>query len=120
MRFKDKHQRAFSFRDGEHQDKIRLVTGASKRAPPGESSDDFYQGLVEEGSVNIYKELADQFVAILETLKKRSSMGIQDDRVAWNASGQRREGGKVLIVDQADYGTQQIFFDDQANEGAHC
>jgi hypothetical protein len=39
-------------------------------------------------------------------------MGIQDDRVAWNASGQRREGGKVLIVDQADYGTQQIFFDD--------
>jgi hypothetical protein len=42
MRFKDKHQRAFSFRDGEHQDKIRLVTGASKRAPPGESSDDFY------------------------------------------------------------------------------
>jgi len=59
MRFKDKHQRAFYFREGEHRQNNRLVTGASKRAPAKESSDDFYQGQVEEGAVNMYKEITD-------------------------------------------------------------
>jgi hypothetical protein len=48
----------------------------------------------------------------METLKKRSSMSIHDDKAAWMSSSQHRDGGKVLLVDQADYGTQHIFFDD--------
>lgn len=105
MRLRDKHQRAFFFREGDHHHNLRLVTGASKRAPVKESADDYYQGQVEEGAVNLYKEIADQFVAIMETLKKRSTMGINDDKNAWLMSGQHRDGGKVLLVDQADYGT---------------
>jgi hypothetical protein len=49
---------------------------------------------------------------MMETLKKRSTMSIHDDKSAWTSSSQHRDGGKVLLVDQADYGTQHIFFDD--------
>jgi hypothetical protein len=48
----------------------------------------------------------------METLKKRSTMGINDDKNAWVMSGEHKDAGKVLLVDQADYGTQHIFFDD--------
>ena len=54
----------------------RLITGAAKRAPKGEPADEFYQGQVEEGAVFNYKEGIDQYVAILETLKKRATMAI--------------------------------------------
>ena len=55
-------------------------------------------------------------MSITETLKKRSTMAIQDDKAAWFSSGQKRIGGKVLLLDPSDYGTQHIFFDDMANE----
>lgn len=86
------------------------------QAPSGENIDDFYQGYAEEGIVNYYKETIEQFVSITETLKKRSTMALQDDKAAWFSSGQKRIGGKVLLLDPSDYGTQHIFFDDMANE----
>lgn len=65
--------------------------------------------------MTILKDPIDQYVQVLETLKKRSSMAIQDDFQAWVRSGKKRAGGKTLLIDQADYGTQHIFFDDLAN-----
>lgn len=76
MRFKDKHQRAHFFREGDKMQQNRLITGAAKRAAKGEPADEFYQGQVEEGTVFNYKEGIDQYVAILETLKKRATMAI--------------------------------------------
>ena len=111
MRIKDKSQQAHFFR-GEQG--ARYVTGANRRAPSGENVEDYYQGKAEEGSVNIVKDTIDQYVAILETLKKRSSLAIQDDKQAYLRVG--RNGGKLLLIDQADYGTQHIFFDDLAAE----
>jgi len=44
-----------------------------------------------------------------------------DDKNAWTKSGNKKSGGgKVLMVDQADYGTQHIFFDDVANNDTNC
>lgn len=54
-------------------------------------------------------------MAILETLKKRSSLAIQDDKQSYLKAGQKRTGGKLLLIDQADYQTQHIFFDDSAS-----
>jgi hypothetical protein len=62
------------------------------------------------------KDGIDQYVAILETLKKRSSIAIQDDKQAYLRAGSKRNGGKLLLIDQADYATQHIFFDDLAPE----
>ena len=115
MRFKEKHQRGHYFKEGDKLQQVRLVTGTPKRAPKGENVDEFYQGPVEEGSVANHKEGIDQYVAIIETLKKRATMSILDDKNAWVKSGNKKAGGKVLMVDQADYGTQHIFFDDVAN-----
>ena len=47
-------------------------------------------------------------------------MAIQDDKAAWAKSGNKKSGGKPLLVDQADYGTQHIFFDDVANNDTNC
>lgn len=35
------------------------MTGASRRAPPGENVEDYYQGKAEEGSVNVVKDAID-------------------------------------------------------------
>ncbi len=80
------------------------------------TADDYYSGQVQEGLVTMFKETTEQYLQILETLKKRSSMAIHDDKNAWFRNGGHRQGGKLLLVDQADYGTQHIFFDDMAQE----
>jgi len=41
----------------------------------------------------------------METLKKRSSLAIHDDYLAFKKVGFKPKGGKLLLVDQADYGT---------------
>ena len=43
-------------------------------------------------------------------------MAIQDDFEQWKSLGWANTGGKLLLVDQADYGTLNIFFDDNAGE----
>lgn len=42
-------------------------------------------------------------------------MTIQDDYLNWKENEYNREVAKILFVDQADYGTQHIFFDDNAD-----
>lgn len=43
-------------------------------------------------------------------------MAIQDDYDFYKQQNFKSNGGKLLYIDQADYGTQQIFFDDNAEE----
>ena len=57
-----------------------------------------------------------QYQSILDTLKKFSTMSIQDDYENWKENDHHREVAKLLLIDQADYGTQHIFFDDNADE----
>lgn len=47
-------------------------------------------------------------------------MAIQDDYENWNENDQHREVSKLMLIDQADYGTQHIFFDDNADEDEDC
>jgi len=82
------------------------------KALKGENPDEFHSGQVHEGKAQIYKDSIDQYIQIIETLKKKSSMAIHDDRAAQNSG----KGGKLLLIDPADYGTQHIFFDDSALE----
>lgn len=59
-------------------------------------------------------------MGILNCLQKHSSMAIQDDYHNYEDNDYHREVGKLLLVDQADYNTQHIFFDDNANEEEDC
>ena len=55
------------------------------------------------------------YVQIMECLKRSCSMIIQDDFKPWDETDWNPDYGKVLLVDQADYNTQHIFFDDHAD-----
>lgn len=61
-----------------------------------------------------------QYQHILETLKKFNTMAIQDDEYNWKNNGCKSDYGKLLLIDQADYGTLHIFFDDRAHENEDC
>ena len=43
-------------------------------------------------------------------------MAVEEDYPSWNASGRSNSRAKLLMIDQADYNTQHIFFDDNADE----
>ena len=46
-----------------------------------------------------------------ESLNQRTMM-LSDDYVWWSVRGEQSEDGKVLLMDTADKGVHQIFFDD--------
>ena len=56
-----------------------------------------------------------QYLEIQELLKKFSSVAIQDDYPNWKENDFHREVAKLLMLDQGDYNTQHIFFDDNAD-----
>lgn len=60
------------------------------------------------------------YQSMLEVLKKYSVMGIQDDFPAYKANGYDNDCAKLLLIDQADYNTQHIFFDDNADSPESC
>lgn len=47
-------------------------------------------------------------------------MAISDDYENWKANDFHREVAKLLFIDQGEYNTQHIFFDDCADEGEDC
>ena len=57
---------------------------------------------------------------MLETFKKFGSMSMSEDYPAWKESGFSNSRAKLLLLDQADYNTQHIFFDDNADDGDEC
>ena len=69
-------------------------------------SDDKYE------DCKVINEPIPQFMHMMETFKKRSTMAIQDDWQHWSENNEHREFAKLLLIDQADYQTQHIFFDD--------
>ena len=47
-------------------------------------------------------------------------MAISEDYPSWKASGFSNSRAKLLTIDQSDYNTQHIFFDDNADDGDDC
>ena len=75
---------------------------------------------VDTDECTIIKGHIEIYQTILETLKKHSVMAIQEDYPAWKKSGFENGRAKLLLVDQADYNTQHIFFDDNADSADSC
>lgn len=47
-------------------------------------------------------------------------MAVSEDYSSWEATGRSNNRAKLLLIDQADYNTQHIFFDDNADDGDEC
>lgn len=61
-----------------------------------------------------------QYQELIYVLQKNSTMAINDDYENWMANDFHCEAAKPLFIDQADYQTQHIFFDDNADSGEDC
>jgi len=66
-------------------------------------------------SLTLCKDPIEAYQTIMETLKKCSSMVITEDYKGWKSSNFKSCMGKCLQIDTADYLTQHIFFDDNAD-----
>ena len=73
-----------------------------------------------DGDNQVIRDHLDIFQTMLENFKKYGSMAIQEDFPAWDKSGRANALAKLLMVDQSDYDTQHIFFDDNADDGEDC
>jgi len=69
---------------------------------------------------HLHQDVITQYMEMISVLQKSSSMAIQDDYENWAENDFHCEVGKPLFIDQGDYRTHHIFFDDNANEGEDC
>lgn len=75
---------------------------------------------IDSDENTVIRDHLEIYQTILETLKKHSVMAIQEDFPAYKASGYSNDRAKMMLVDQADYNTQHIFFDDNADSAESC
>jgi len=119
LRLRDPSQRAFFVRASSDAKDARLVQGTYDRPACELEDDEQLREVLEEEKYEdctLQKEPIQQYLGILDTLKKFSSMAISDDYENWKANDNHREVAKLLFIDQGEYNTQHIFFDDCADE----
>lgn len=75
---------------------------------------------MENGSVALYHGTSEMYVSFMETIQKSCSYALQDDPTYWEAKGKASSAGKLFLVDESDFGTQHIFFDDTIGEDSEA
>ena len=116
MRISQASQKAVFYRFGDSINESTMVTGNN----PRKASLHEVNQIDEDDDTTIVRDHLDIFQTMIETFKKYGSMAMSEDYPAWDAAGRTNSRAKLLLVDQADYNTQHIFFDDNADEGDDC
>ena len=93
-----------------------MVRGTNDRV----GSIDEVNQIEETDDVEVIRDHLEIFTDQLETLKKYGSLSVSEDFNAWRNSNMSNSCAKLLMIDQADYITQHIFFDDNADDGDEC
>lgn len=92
-----------------------LVFGTLKRLSEDEIYDELHNEGTEEKVISVNQGIINIYSAIKNSLCKRASLAINDDYFYWHYNGEIGEYGKLLLIDESDYETQHIFFDDNIN-----
>ena len=108
------------YRTGDSLAETIQVTGGHKRDEENGLNYGLINMINEDEEIQVIRDPIMQFQSNLECLKKFGSMAVQEDYPSWKASGFSNSRGKLLAMDQADYNTQHIFFDDNADDGDEC
>lgn len=74
----------------------------------------------EAEDFTMHQEPISQYLEIMSVLQKYGSIALHEDYQNWKENDFHCEVGKPLFIDQADYQTQHIFFDDHASPGEDC
>jgi len=120
MRVKTDEQMGTFYRYSSEIEDTKLVQGSNIRHTNNFDELQDFLNRDENENLVLHQEHIGQYMAIINTLQKSSSMAISDDYANWADNDFHREVAKPLFIDQADYGTQHIFFDDNADEDEDC
>lgn len=116
FRFQHKEEQiAHLYRLGANLNETIMVLGSEHKRVPNEEIN-----MLDADEVTVIRDHIEIYQTILETLKKHSIMAIQDDFPSYKKGGFENEFGKLLQIDQADYNTQHIFFDDNVDAADAC
>lgn len=117
-RIQDPSQRVHIYRTGDQINETMHVCGEHERVP---GTDYGHINMIDDTEETyVVRDHLQQFQGSLETLKKFGSMAVSEDYSSWEASGRSNNRAKLLLIDQSDYNTQHIFFDDNADDGDEC
>ncbi|CAI2366689.1 unnamed protein product [Moneuplotes crassus] len=119
LRIKDR-QTGMYFRFGRELSDVNLIMNSLERIQCNNMDDllDGYGRQIEEGTVAHYSDsIEENYMVIMDTLKKYGSLALHDDFYAYYLNKDDNDFGKLFLVDQTDFTTQHIFFDDMAVEG---
>lgn len=116
LRIRDDCQKGMFFRLSDDLADSKFVSGTFNRMSENfDELKDILDSDEKYEDCNVLQDPIPVYQNMLETLKKFSSMAIQDDYLNWKANDFSNEVAKLLLIDQADYNTQHIFFDDNAD-----
>jgi hypothetical protein len=121
LRIRDGEQKGLFYRLSNEIQDTRFLQGTYDRE--NKTYHEFNQVLYDDSTYSNFEMSEDHLIIyqkILDTLKKFSSMAISDDYNSWTENDNHREVAKLLLLDQGDYGTQHIFFDDKADDDEDC
>lgn len=121
LRIDSMRQHATMYRFSHELKDTKLLQGISTRLT--DDIDELNEILDSEEKYEDCRLISDpiqQYQHIIETLKKKATMVFQEDFKNWSANDKHREVAKLLLIDQADYQTQHIFFDDNADPDDDC
>lgn len=112
------NMKALVYRNLSNKDSVQSVFGTLTRNKLSQNQEleEIYEKEIDEDIVDIQKDGSQLFLKIQEMLKESSCIAIHDDYDTWKASNQNSDFAKPLYIDQQDYSTLQIFFDDNIQE----
>jgi hypothetical protein len=116
LRIRDDCQKGMFFRFSDDISDAKFVSGTLDRMTENFNDlKDILESDEKYEDCNVLNDPIPIFQNMLETLKKFSSLAIQDDYTNWKKHDHSNEVAKLMLIDQSDYNTQHIFFDDNAD-----
>ena len=116
LRIRTDLQKGLFFRYSNELQDTKLLLGTNDRKTNNFDEVHDWMAEVEAEDWELIQDNLVQYQHMIDTMKKMSTMSIQDDYENWASNDNHREVAKLLLIDQADYSTQHIFFDDNADE----
>ena len=92
-----------------------LASGTLNKTNDREKVKEFYANDIENNTVKLYNGTSEIYVNFMETIQKSCSYALQEDLDYWESKDKATNAGKLFLIDESDFGTQHIFFDDTIN-----
>lgn len=109
------------YRYDKAMEKAYLVSGKVKeKIDKSKNIEEEYEKEIDDETVKIEKGGQEAYEKMNILLSDRCTLAIRDDFDFYLQNNRKSDAGKLLVIDQAEYNTQHIFFDDKISEDEKC